>query len=189
MSFRIELDRYERAYGHFIAKIQMAIQKTFAEEEESRDLTQVEMARELNVDPSVVSRRLSGGGNITLRTISDLYTAMGREPLSNFVSTPSCEAINKQNFQLTGTTNVYFVVLHGPQSGNMNLDPYSVFAGAVPNNTQKEVLTYAGSGRSFWGKCIGVGGSYVTPGHEPFGTGGVEEVHRYLPLPHNRETA
>ena len=84
MSFRIDLDPYDEAYGHFIEKIQAAIQKTFSDEEAARCLTQAEVARELNVDPSVVSRRINGSGNITLRTISDLYTAMGREPLSNF---------------------------------------------------------------------------------------------------------
>lgn len=84
MSFRIELDKYERAYGRFLRDIQRAIQKTFAEEEEAHGLNQAALARELKTDPSVVSRRLNGSGNVTLRTICDLYTAMGREPLSNF---------------------------------------------------------------------------------------------------------
>jgi hypothetical protein len=39
----------------------------------------------LGVDLSVVNRRFNGGGNITLRAISDSCTAMSREPLSNFV--------------------------------------------------------------------------------------------------------
>jgi hypothetical protein len=43
------------------------------------------MAEVLDVDLSVVSRRLNGAGNVTLRTISDTYTAMDREPLSNFL--------------------------------------------------------------------------------------------------------
>ncbi len=85
MSFRIELDKYEEAYGHFMREIHSAIQATFAQEAELRNLTQADLAQELNVDPSVISRRLSGGGNVTLRTICDLYTAMGREPLTNFL--------------------------------------------------------------------------------------------------------
>jgi transcriptional regulator with XRE-family HTH domain len=67
-----------------LERIQEAIQVTFEEERSKRGLSQVEIARELDVDQSVVSRRIHGGGNITLRTISDLYTAMGREPLANF---------------------------------------------------------------------------------------------------------
>lgn len=84
MSFQIELDKFEEAYGHFMRDIRLAIQRTFAEEAESRNLTQADIANELETDPSVVSRRLNGAGNVTLRTICDLYTAMGREPLSNF---------------------------------------------------------------------------------------------------------
>lgn len=85
MSFRIELDKYDEAYGHFMREIRSAIQATFAQEAERRNLTQADLAQELNVNPSVVSRRLSGSGNVTLRTICDLYTAMDREPLSNFL--------------------------------------------------------------------------------------------------------
>ena len=33
MSFQIDLDPYDEAYGHFIEKIQAAIQKTFSDEE------------------------------------------------------------------------------------------------------------------------------------------------------------
>jgi len=84
MSFQIDLDKYERAYGHFLHKIQSSIQQTFAEEEEERGLTQSDIARELKIDKASVSRRLNGTGNVTLRTISDLFTAMDREPLSNF---------------------------------------------------------------------------------------------------------
>ena len=84
MSFQIELDKYERAYGRFLHKIQTAIQQTFAQEEEGQGLTQGDLARELNVDKSTISRRLNGSGNITIRSISDIFTAMGREPLSNF---------------------------------------------------------------------------------------------------------
>lgn len=85
MSFQIELDKYDEAYGHFMREVRAAIQETFRQEEERRNLTQSALACELKVDPSVISRRLSGSGNVTLRTICDLYTAMGREPLSNFL--------------------------------------------------------------------------------------------------------
>ena len=83
MSFQIDLDPFDRAYAHFASYVREAIQKTFAEEAES-GLTQKEIAETLDIDQALVSRRLSGPGNITLRTLSDLYTAMGRAPLSNF---------------------------------------------------------------------------------------------------------
>jgi transcriptional regulator with XRE-family HTH domain len=83
MSFQIELNPFERAYAHFVRQVREALQKTFAEEAQD-GLTQKELAETLGVDEALVSRRLNGPGNITLRTLADLYTAMGREPLSNF---------------------------------------------------------------------------------------------------------
>lgn len=85
MSFQIKLNPFDRSYAHFIAHVRNAIQKTFAEQAE-HGLTQKELADTLGVDPALISRRLNGPGNITLRTLSDLYVAMGREPLSNFVA-------------------------------------------------------------------------------------------------------
>jgi transcriptional regulator with XRE-family HTH domain len=85
MLFQIESDRFESAYADLLERIQNAIQQTYHEEKEARGLTRTAIAEALGIDLSVVSRRLNGGGNITLRTISDTYTAMDREPLSNFV--------------------------------------------------------------------------------------------------------
>ena len=119
MSFRIESDKYEAAYADFLREIREAIQKTFAEESE-RGLTQADLAAELDVHPSIVSRRLAGAGNITLRTISDLYTAMGREPLSNFLCPASREVAVRNERSPTvvnGTLNVVLVVqMHGAMS-------------------------------------------------------------------------
>lgn len=84
MSFQIGLDDYELIYAHFSRQVREAIQKTF-DQEAANGLSQKEIAENLGVDESLVSRRLNGPGNITLRTLSDLYVAMGREPLSNFV--------------------------------------------------------------------------------------------------------
>ena len=55
----------------------------------------------IGIDLSVVSRRLNGIGNITLKTISDTYTAMNREPLSNFV--PPRAPIEENNEQAQTT--------------------------------------------------------------------------------------
>jgi hypothetical protein len=88
MLFQIESDRFESAYADLLERIQTAMQETYDEEKRARGLTKTKIAAELNVDLSVVSRRLNGAGNITLRSVSDMYTAMGREPLSNF-SPPS----------------------------------------------------------------------------------------------------
>ena len=82
--FSNRIGSVDRSFARFLGKIREAIQRTFAEEAE-RGLSQKEIADTLGVDQALISRRLNGPGNITLRTLSDLYTAMGREPLSNFV--------------------------------------------------------------------------------------------------------
>lgn len=83
MSFQIESDKFESSYASFLNRIREAIQATYTEQV-AEGHTRASIAAELEVDRSVVSKRLSGAGNITLRTISDLYVAMGRIPLENF---------------------------------------------------------------------------------------------------------
>lgn len=84
MSFQINLDPFDQEYAHFVAKVRAALRVTF-EDEADKGLTQRELAETLGVDESVISKRLNAAqGNMTLRSLSDLYVAMGREPLSNF---------------------------------------------------------------------------------------------------------
>lgn len=87
MSSPLDLDPFDQAYAYFARAVRDALQRTF-EEETKTGLTQKDIADTLDIDPALVSRRLNGPGNITLRTLSDLYTAMGRDPLSNFVAPP-----------------------------------------------------------------------------------------------------
>jgi transcriptional regulator with XRE-family HTH domain len=88
MSFQIALDPFEKAYARFIGNVRESIQATYSEA--SREgLTQREIADTLGVDEALISRRLHGPGNITLRTLCDLFTAMGRDPLTHFVA-PDC---------------------------------------------------------------------------------------------------
>jgi hypothetical protein len=86
MLFQIEeADRFESAYADLLERIQNALQQTYHEEQIAHGITKTAIAGILSIDLSVVSRRLNGIGNVTLRSISDTYTAMNREPLSNFI--------------------------------------------------------------------------------------------------------
>jgi hypothetical protein len=101
MSFQIELDPFDQAYAQFSSHVREAIRRTF-EQEMLNGLTQREMAETLDVDEALISRRLNGPGNITLRTLSDVFVAMGREPLSNFVaplSPPSVTVLSSPEMQ------------------------------------------------------------------------------------------
>lgn len=52
----------------------------FAQEAERTGVTKREIAERLGKDPAQISRLLSGPGNVTLDTLSDLLYAMGAEP-------------------------------------------------------------------------------------------------------------
>lgn len=151
MSFQIKLDKYEEAYGHFLKAIRDAIQKTFSEEEE-RGLTQNDIASDLGVDKSVVSRRLNGTGNTTLRSISDVYTAMGREPLANFVSP---EPKYMKSFEAAAPNdaviNIHVVVINQVLSRNtalpVNVSP--LIENAYPGILSNSVIPHDGFDLSY----------------------------------------
>ena len=60
-------------------RIHSAVISAFAKLVESRKLTKRELAVRLGKEPSQVTRWLSGPGNWTLDTVSDLLLAMGAE--------------------------------------------------------------------------------------------------------------
>jgi transcriptional regulator with XRE-family HTH domain len=58
-----------------------ALRETF----ESSGLTQDELATRLNVDKSLVSRRLNGSENLTIKTMSQMGTGMGHRLVITYV--------------------------------------------------------------------------------------------------------
>lgn len=52
----------------------------FAQESERSGITKREIAERLGKDPAQITRWLSGPGNVTMDTLSDLLFAMGAEP-------------------------------------------------------------------------------------------------------------
>lgn len=108
--FQIESNKFELTYARFLRRIRNSIQETFLQEKKNHALTQEKMAKKLGVDRSTVSKRLKGQGNITLKTFSDLFVAMDREPLENFRATDiSQEATNitVPQANVSVTVNVY----------------------------------------------------------------------------------
>jgi len=83
MFLQIESDKYELGYARFLRRVRSALQMTY-EAARANGFNQTTIAAELDVTPSVVSKRLSGTGNMTLRSVSDLFVAMGYEALENF---------------------------------------------------------------------------------------------------------
>jgi len=83
MFLQTESDKYELGYARFLRRVRTAIQMTY-EAARAEGLNQSAIAAELGVTPSVVSKRLAGAGNMTLRSVSDLFIAMGSEALEHF---------------------------------------------------------------------------------------------------------
>ena len=79
MSFQIEVNPKEEAGTRTIMKIFRELQRAYLEERKDRKLTQQEIARRLDVNRSVVNRRLQGKENLTVRSLGELMWAMDRD--------------------------------------------------------------------------------------------------------------
>lgn len=88
MAFKIEMDKYEEAYGAFLRDIRQAVQLAWLEESTRTGKTLTDLGRDLGMPMSMVMDLLSGTDTMFLSHISNFYTALGREPLDNFRVTP-----------------------------------------------------------------------------------------------------
>ncbi|MCT6855894.1 MAG: hypothetical protein M3Z59_05720 [Bombella apis] len=82
--FPIKSDKFSFNYARFLRKVRDAVQHTYEEEQKENGITHEYIAEQLGLTRSTVTKRLQCEGNLTLKSLSDLYVAMGREPLENF---------------------------------------------------------------------------------------------------------
>ncbi len=75
MSYLIKLDSKSRKAGRFIARVHRSLQSAFIES----TLKQQELAAKLQVDRSIINRRLQGKSNLTLRSIAEMAWAMDND--------------------------------------------------------------------------------------------------------------
>lgn len=95
MSFRMQIDPRSRKAARFITGVHKQLQQAYVRAS-SRGLTQQNIADELGVDRSTINRRLLGGGNLTLRSLSDFAHAMDED----------VEVIFKPSFSQTPGGNI-----------------------------------------------------------------------------------
>ncbi len=79
MSYQLKISPRQRKAGRFIATVRRQIQKAYSEEKAAGHVNQSRIAKEIGVSRSVVSRRLRGLQNLTIRSIADLAWALDRE--------------------------------------------------------------------------------------------------------------
>jgi hypothetical protein len=80
-SYQISLTLHKRLAGRFISLVRREIQKALAEEGSSRGVTQASIAAELGVNRSVIHRQIMGLENLTLSSVGEIASVLGREPL------------------------------------------------------------------------------------------------------------
>jgi plasmid maintenance system antidote protein VapI len=80
-SYQISLTPHKRAAGRFIAMVRREIQKALAQEQSERGTTQASIAADLGVNRSVIHRQIMGYENLTLGTVGEIASALGREPV------------------------------------------------------------------------------------------------------------
>lgn len=96
MSFSLKTDPRRRSYVRLIGEIQRALNGALEEEHAKRGLTRKAIADILKKNKSVITRKFSGEGNMTLETLADLAYALDR-PVK--ISLPSRGAGNLENNQ------------------------------------------------------------------------------------------
>ena len=80
MSFRKVFPRKDRIAARFMAQVHAAIAQAAVAAKTDDGLTQRQIAEELAVDKSVISRILKGVGNPTIRTVGELSASLGYRP-------------------------------------------------------------------------------------------------------------
>jgi transcriptional regulator with XRE-family HTH domain len=84
MSFRIKIDPRSAKYAIFSQRVRDEIVKAISQEIAAQNLSQAGLAHKIGVSPSVVTRRLTGKANLTLRSIADFAWALDRNIVFHF---------------------------------------------------------------------------------------------------------
>lgn len=79
-SFQISISDSRTVATRFISRVRREIHKALTEESRKRGLTQSDIAREIGVHRSVISRELRGQKDISLGRVGEIAHALGRDP-------------------------------------------------------------------------------------------------------------
>lgn len=79
-SFSLNMSPKERATGRFMGRVNRALVKAVIAAKREKNLTQSQIAEQMEVDKSTISRIINGRGNLTLRTIGEISWVLGLRP-------------------------------------------------------------------------------------------------------------
>lgn len=80
MSFLFEIDERSEKVARFIGRVRKELVRALVDAKRHYRVSQNDIAAKLDVNASVLSRQLSGEGNLTLKTVADLAWALDKEP-------------------------------------------------------------------------------------------------------------
>jgi len=78
-SYLFDIGGRRRKVARFLGRVRQELVAAFIEEHKHSGLTRDMLARKLDVHKSVVTRRLNGSANLTLRSVAEVADALGRE--------------------------------------------------------------------------------------------------------------
>lgn len=79
-SFSLKISAKERAAGRFMGQVNRALVHAVIKAKRDKKLTQSQIAAQMEVDKSTISRIINGRGNLTLRTIGEISWVLGLRP-------------------------------------------------------------------------------------------------------------
>lgn len=78
--FNLNISAKDRATGRFMGRVNRALVKAVITAKRERNLTQSQIAEQMEVDKSTITRIINGQGNLTLRTIGEISWVLGLRP-------------------------------------------------------------------------------------------------------------
>jgi len=124
MSYRMQIDPKSRKAARFISRLQKTIQKALI----ASGMTQQQVAEVLEVDRSVINRRLKGNANLTARSIAEFAYAFDRDVEIRFVD----RSVSEQSNTPSATNVVINLNDHRGPSGTVSpCGAYSIESAAL----------------------------------------------------------
>jgi hypothetical protein len=90
-------DGRSRKAGRFIARVHKAIQNAVIRS----GLKQNDIAIKLDLDRSIVNRRIQGQANLTLRTIADFAWALDHDIIFDLVPRAAGREVNRHDYEIS----------------------------------------------------------------------------------------
>lgn len=138
MSYRIAISPRRRKVIRFIGGVRDALVNAYLDEKKNNGLTKQELADRVGVNKSVITRRLNGSANLTLRSIAEMADALGRDIDFRLVQDADPQ---RANWVQHGSNSTIHIILSEDQSETESGDDPGLtrfsFGGEVSGGTAK----------------------------------------------------